>query len=133
MISEPTRTTSSNSAAGALVDAYYASWIHGPGTFDEARLREILAPDLEFHGTLAGHRIGAEGFLKGVADVNAVVRSFTLVQRLEQGNEVAVLYDCDLTRPAGVCRFVEFFRVEGDRIRSLNLVYDGTEWRKLTG
>lgn len=117
---------------GALVDAYYESWTHGPGRFDEARLREILAPDLAFNGTLAGRRIGVEGFLKGVAGVADAVRSFTPVQRLEQDNEVAVVYDCELTRPAGVCRFAEFFHIEGDRIQSINLVYDGTEWRKLS-
>ncbi len=141
MISEPTHTALSKPdvaaaaatthRASALVDAYYACWIHGLEAFDEARLREILAPGLVFNGTLAGHRIGAEGFLKGVAGVAAVVRSFTQVQRVEQGNEVAVVYDCELIRPAGVCRFAEFFRVEGGRIQSINLVYDGTEWRKL--
>ena len=142
MISESAATSSASldattkpttgQGAGAIVDAYYASWTHGLAAFDETRLQEILAPDLDFTGTLAGHRIGAEGFLKGVAGVAAAVRSFTPVQRLEQGNEVAVVYDCELTRPAGVCRFAEFFRVEGGRIQSINLVYDGTEWRKLS-
>jgi len=126
MMSQTLHTTTST-----LVDAYYASWTAGLDSFDEARLREVLAPDLDFTGTLAGHRVGAEGFLKGVAGVAAVVRSFSVVQRLEYGNEVAVLYDCELSRPAGVCRFAEFFRVEDGRIRSINLVYDGTEWRKL--
>ncbi len=118
-------------SASTIVDDYYASWTHGLAAFDEARLRQILAPDLDFTGTLAGHRVGAEGFLKGVAGVAEAVRSFTQVQRVEHGSEVAVVYDCELSRPAGVCRFAEFFRVEDGRIRSINLVYDGTEWRKL--
>jgi hypothetical protein len=126
VISEPVYASPST-----VVDGYYASWSRGLADFDEARLREILAPDLDFTGTLAGHRVGAEGFLRGVAGVAEVVRSFTLVQRIEQGNEIGVLYDCELSRPAGVCRFAEFFRVEGGRIQSINLVYDGTEWRKL--
>jgi hypothetical protein len=50
---------------------------------------------------------------------------------LEQGNQVAVLYDCELTRPAGMQRFAEFFKIDGDRIASIKLMYDGTEWRKL--
>jgi hypothetical protein len=127
VISEPNHASPST-----IVDAYYASWTRGPDSFDEARLRAILAPDLDFTGTLAGHRVGADGFLRGVAGVGEVVRSFRLVQRIEQGNQVAVLYDCELTRPAGVCRFAEFFRVDDGRIKSINLVYDGTEWRKLS-
>ena len=72
VISEPTGTRSST--PGAIVDAYYECWSHGPGAFDETRLREILAPDLVFTGTLVGRRVGAEGFVKGVAGVAAVVR-----------------------------------------------------------
>jgi hypothetical protein len=125
-------TETIHASPSTVVDAYYASWAHGPGAFDEARLRDVLAPDLDFTGTLAGHRIGAEGFVRGVAGVAEVLRSFTLVQRVEQGNDIAVVYDCELTRPAGVCRFAEFFHVTGGRIQAINLVYDATEWRKLS-
>jgi hypothetical protein len=117
---------------GALADAYYDCWVHGIQKFNEARLREILATDLVFDGPIAGHRVGVEGFLRGLAGVAAAVRSFAVVQRLEQGNELAVIYDCELTRPAGMCRFAEFFRIEGGRIQSINLLYDATEWRKLS-
>jgi hypothetical protein len=123
--------TAAGRTAGAIVDAYYASWTRGTDAFDESGLRDILAPDLDFTGTLAGHRIGADGFVKGVAGVAAVTRSFSVVQRVEHDNDVAVVYDCELTRPAGVCRFAEFFRVAGGRIQSINLVYDGTQWRQL--
>src|SRR5689334_16924003 len=114
-----------------LVDAYYASWTDPSAPFDEARLRSILGPELEFDGPLAGHRVGAEAFIRGVQAVYAALKSFTLLQRVEQSGQIAVLYDCDLTRPAGKYRFAEFFRVDNDRIQSINLLYDGTEWRKL--
>jgi ketosteroid isomerase-like protein len=116
---------------GEVVDAYYASWTDRDKPFDETRLRTILAPDLDFEGPLAGHRVGADGFIGGVHAVYAALMSFKLVQRLEQGNQVAVLYDCELTRPAGMQRFAEFFKIDGDRIASIKLMYDGTEWRKL--
>jgi hypothetical protein len=114
-----------------LVDAYYASWTNGDDGFDEACLRRILAPDLVFQGTLAGHRVGADAFIRGVYGVSKAVKAFRPVQRLQQGDEVSVLYDCDLTRPAGTHRFAEFFRVADGRIQAINLTYDGTEWRKL--
>jgi ketosteroid isomerase-like protein len=124
--------TINTQTAADLTRAYYASWTGGPDAFDGPTLREILAPDLVFEGPLAGHRVGAEGFIRGVQAVGAACRSFTLIQQVQQGNDVAVLYECELTRPAGTHRFAEFFRIENGRIQSINLVYDGTEWRKLT-
>ena len=116
---------------GELVDAYYASWTDRDKPFNEPQLRSTLAPDLDFQGPLVGHRIGADGFIRGVHDVYAALKSFALVQRLDQGNQVAVLYDCELTRPAGIQRFAEFFQIAGDHIVAVKLMYDGTEWRKL--
>src|SRR3954447_2631662 len=123
-------TIASSRTAAQLVDAYYAAWTGSDG-FEEATLREILAPDLDFYGPLAGHRRGAEGFIRGVQAVATACTAFRLIQRLEQGDEVAVLYDCDLTRPAGTFRFSEFFRIQNGRIQGIDLLYDGTEWRKL--
>lgn len=114
-----------------LVDAYYASWTDGIDAFDEQALRRVLAPDLVFEGPLAGHRLGADGFIRGVRDVSSALKSFRLLQRLDQGDQVAVLYDCDLSRPNGTHRFAEFFRIANGRIQELSLLYDGTEWRKL--
>jgi SnoaL-like domain len=126
--------TTATRTASDLVSAYYASWTGGgPEAFDEATLRDILAPDLVFDGPLAGHRVGAEGFIRGVQAVGAACTSFSMIQQLAQGNDLAVLYDCELTRPAGTHRFSEFFRIENGRIQSINLLYDGTEWRKLAG
>jgi hypothetical protein len=128
-----TSTPAHTRTPAQLVDAYYAAWTNGSARFDPGTLRAILAQDLIFDGPLAGHRVGADGFLKALESIAASVRSFTVVHRLEQDNRVAVMYDCDLTRPAGVTRFAEFFTVDNDRIQSIDLQYDGTEWRKLAG
>jgi len=117
--------------ASEVVNAYYESWKHGPAAFDEERLRQILAPDLQFHGSIAGHRVGAEPFIKGVADIAGALKSFRMVQMLHEDDQVAAIYECDLTRPEGTFRFAEFFRVADGKIRTLNLSYDGTEFRKL--
>jgi ketosteroid isomerase-like protein len=115
--------------ASEMVTAYYEAWTRG--TFDEDRLRSILAEDLVFEGPLAGRRVGADAFLRGVRDVSNALKDFRLIQRLENEDEVSVLYDGDLTRPAGTHRFAEFFSIRDGRIRAINLLYDGTEWRKL--
>ncbi len=114
------------------VEAYYDSWKHGAEHFDENRLRQVLDPNLDFHGSIAGHRVGAEGFIRGVGDIARALKSFRMIQCLRQGNEAAAIYECDLARPEGTFRFAEFFRVEDGRIVSLNLCYDGTEFRKLS-
>lgn len=114
------------------VEAYYDSWKYGPEHFDEDRLREILHPNLDFHGSIAGHRVGAEGFIKGVGDIARALKSFRMIQLIRQGNEAAAIYECELARPEGTFRFAEFFKVENGRIVNLNLCYDGTEFRKLS-
>ena len=104
--------------------AYYDSWKGGRGHFDAPRLRGILAPDLVFDGPLAGHRVGAEGFLKGLADFAQSVTSLRLVSVVRDGQQAAYLYDCDLTgRPAPV-RFAEFLRIGDGLIQSITLLYD---------
>jgi len=107
-----------------LVRAYYDSWKDGPGHFDEARLRDILAPDLVFEGPLAGHRVGAEGFLTGVADFARRIQSFTLLHQVHSGNQAAWMYDCTLAGGTTPLRFAEFLRIEHDRIQEITLLYD---------
>ena len=114
-----------------LVRAYYGLLQAGPDRFDADRLRVLLAPELDFEGPIAGHRIGAAPFLAGVCGFVAVVRGITLLRLLADGLEVAALYDAEL--PGGAVRFAEFFEVEDGRIRSLRLLYDATEYRARGG
>ncbi len=107
-----------------LARAYYDSWKEGAGHFDEARLRTILATDLVFDGPLAGHRVGVEGFLKGLADFAQSVTSFQLVAEVRNGDQAAYLYDCELSGRPTTLRFAEFLRCERDRIQSITLLYD---------
>jgi ketosteroid isomerase-like protein len=118
-------------SATEVVNGYYESWSNGASAFDESHLRSVLHPDLEFYGPLAGHRTGAEPFIKGVADIARALKSFRMIQRIDGDDQAAALYECELSRPEGTFHFAEFFRVEDGRIRSLNLMYDGTEFRKL--
>jgi len=49
---------------------------------------------------------------------------------IANGNDVAVLYDCDLATPVGTLRFAEFIRVDGDRISQDRLIFDTFEVQK---
>lgn len=120
-----------NDVTAEVVLAYYDSWKNGMASFDEARLRSLLAPDLDFEGPIAGKRRGAEPFLQGLARFVETLKGLRTLQQIHAGNEASVLYDCDL--PAGTLRFAEFFHVEGEKIRAINLLYDPTKYRALGG
>jgi SnoaL-like domain len=115
-----------------LVQAYYASWQNGIDAFDEARLRTILAPDLKFEGPIAGQRDSVEPFLGGLAGFVRTLKAYRNIQHVHAGNQASALYDCDLGTTAGTLRFAEFFRVQNNRIQEIKLVYDATEFRRLT-
>jgi ketosteroid isomerase-like protein len=115
----------------ATVHAYYATFREGGAHFDPAHLLAVLHPDVLFEAPLVGQRRGAEALVPGVQRFATSVTSFRMIQELCVGNEMAVLYDCSLTRPAGTHRFAEFFRVENGRITELRLLFDATEYRKL--
>lgn len=68
-----------------LVQAYYDTLKDGMASFDEDRLRRILAPDLVFEGPIAGRHVGAEGFIKGVAGFAETMRGLTMLQQLNAG------------------------------------------------
>ena len=74
--------TGSENATDQVIHAYYSILKGGMASFDELRLREILAPGLDFHGPIAGHRIGAEPFIKGVRASAATMHGLTMLQQL---------------------------------------------------
>ena len=118
--------TDNENAADQVVHVYYSILKGGMASFDEQRLREILAPELDFHGPIAGHRIGAEPFIKGVRGFAATMRGLTMLQQLCTEDAAAALYDAEM--PGGTVRFAEFFQVKDDRIQSLTLLFDPAEY-----
>lgn len=106
-----------------LVRAYYDSWKGGAEHFDEARLRGVLHPRLQFEGP-ASKRDNAEDCLPGIQRFGSTVRAQRMLQMFANGPEAVAIYDCDLTGPVRSLRFAEVFRVEGDRICSIRLMYD---------
>ncbi len=115
-----------------LVDRYYDCWKSGIGSFDEVRLLDILAPDLDFEGPIAGKRKGAAGYIGGLKNFVEGLRSpIAVLQHVDSGSAAAVLYDADI--PGGTMRFAEFLLIDADRIQAIKLLYDAAQYRALGG
>jgi hypothetical protein len=111
-----------------LVRAYYDGW-KGGDAYDETRLRALLAPNLAFESPL-NQRQGADSFMVGLGGFVTTLKTRRMLQIVAAGDEAAALYDCELTRPVNTLRCAEFFRVAGNRIESIRLLFDATEYRK---
>jgi ketosteroid isomerase-like protein len=118
--------------ATEVVTAYYELLQNGKTSFDAGRLRTLLADDLAFEGPIAGSRVGAEGFVRGVAGFAGVARHIDMLQRvIDQDGAAAALYDAEL--PGGTVRFAEFFRIAAGKIHAVTLHYDPSEYRARGG
>jgi len=63
-----------------------------------------------------------------------MLRGINLIQSFFSESGAALLYDCDTMSPAGVIRTAESFTViKNGKIKSIRLVFDATELRKLMG
>lgn len=111
-----------------LVRAYYDGWSQGEARYDEARLRRALHPKLVFESPI-GTKATLDDFLPGLQRFAKTVKGLTMLQQLAAGTEAAAIYDCALTAPVERLRCAEVFRVEGDQIVSIRLVFDATPYR----
>lgn len=115
----------------AVVRRYYEILRAGPEAFETHDLLAILDPELDFEGPIAGRRVGAEPFARGVAGFVGAARSLELLEQVYSGEHAATLYDAEL--PGGAVRFAEFIHVVGGRIVSLRLLYDAALYRARGG
>ena len=111
----------------SVVRAYYDLLAGGLPAFSADQMMELLDPALAFEGPIAGSRVGAAGFARGVAGFVETASSLHLLQTVLSEHEAVTLYDTEM--PGGPVRFAEFFHAEGGRIRSLRLLYDAHLYR----
>jgi hypothetical protein len=111
-----------------LVRAYYDSWKAGEKSYDEARLRRVLHPQLSFESPV-GKKQKLDDVLPGLRRFSQTLKALHMLQLFGSGAEAAAIYDCDLTAPVDHLRCAEVFRVEGEQIVSLRLVFDATAYR----
>ena len=111
-----------------VVTNYHNAWTSG----DVEAARVYLADDLDFQGSIdAFHR--ADDFIGALTMFQKMLRGVHLIQSFFSEGGAALLYDCDTLSPAGVIRTAEFFTVAEGKIKSIRLVFDATELRKLMG
>jgi len=112
--------------AKKIVTNYHNAWTSG----DIEAARVYLDDDLDFQGSIdTFHR--ADDFIVGLTMFQKMLRGVNLIQSLYSETGAALLYDCDTMSPAGVIRTAEFFNVKDGKIKSIRLVFDATELRKL--
>jgi hypothetical protein len=111
-----------------LVRAYYESWSHGEGHYDEVTLRRVIHPRVVFESPI-GRKETLGDFLPGLQRFAKTLKGFTMLQQLGSGTEAAAIYDCLLTAPVDCLRCAEVFRVEGAQIVSIRLVFDATPYK----
>ncbi len=123
--------TDATRAATSTIETYYEILQAGPEGFDPEKLRSILAADLVFEGPIAGHRVGAEPFCKGVVGFVTALERLEMRQLLVMPDQAAALYDAEL--PGGSCRFAEFFELDAGVITTLRLLFDPKRYLELGG
>jgi len=94
--------------------------------------RLCLTDDLDFQGSIdTFHK--ADDFVAALTIFQKMLRRVNLIQSFYSESGAALLYDCDTMSPAGLIRTAEFFTVTDNKIKSIRLVFDATELRKLMG
>ena len=118
-------------AESITIETYYEILQSGADRFDAEQLRAILAPELIFEGPIAGHRVGAEPFCKGVVGFVSALQHLEMRQLVTTPGMAATLYDAEL--PGGTCRFAEFIELDTGVITSLRLLFDPQRYLELGG
>lgn len=109
-----------------IVTNYHYAWTSG----NVEAARPYLADDLDFQGSIDTF-CRADDFIVALMMFQKMLRGINLIQSFFSESEAALLYDCDTISPAGVIRTAEFFTVKDGKIKSIKLVFDATELRKL--
>jgi hypothetical protein len=111
-----------------VVTNYHNAWTGG----DMKAARVYLADDLDFQGSIETFS-RADDFIPSLTMFQKMLQKVNLIQSFFSESGAALLYDCDTMSPAGVIRTAEFFTITNGKIKSIRLVFDATDLRKLMG
>jgi predicted ester cyclase len=111
-----------------VVARYYAAW-PDVKRGDTLGVRAVLAPDVQFRGTIAPHLSGVDAFVEGLSGlVDHQVGDRRELQAVYSGEHASVLYELTVSG-AGTIRFADYLRVVGGKIVEDDLVFDPTALR----
>jgi hypothetical protein len=114
--------------AKQVVTNYHHAWTSG----DMKAAQGYLKDDLDFQGSIETFD-RADDFIASLTMFQKMLQKVNLIQSFFSESGAALLYDCDTLSPAGMIRTAEFFTVANGKIKSIRLVFDATELRKLMG
>lgn len=109
-----------------IVEGYSNAWVSG----DLETARSYLADDLEFRGSIDNFN-DADSLISAISVFLNILKSVVTISTFYDENEAILMYDCVTDSPAGTIRTVEYFKVDGGKIKEIKLVFDASELRKL--
>jgi SnoaL-like domain len=93
------------------------------------RCAELVDPEIRFVGP-AMTITGTRDLLAAFRHIGAIHVRSDIKRVFSDGNDVCVIYDF-VTDALGALPAIEWVRVEGGRIKSVNLYYDQVPWMKV--
>ena len=118
--------SSTETGTRQIVRGYHDARFAGDVPAALARLAEPFAfrSPLMSSQDPAGHLVDLTGFLR-------VVTGLTMISELYGHQEATLVYDVHTATPVGVQRTAEHFRLAGDAITSITLIFDATPWQAM--
>ena len=110
-----------------VIEAYHRALVEK----DWSAIRAQLADNLDFKGSMETHT-SADSYMEGLKNFLPILEDIKIIQEHYDGSEASTLYDCATNTPIGAFRCGEFFEVEKGKIKKIRLVFDATEFRKMS-
>ena len=107
----------------ALVRAY----LQAAGEKNFAVVRDMLSEDVTFAGP-AMEIDGAEAYVEALRRLAPVLVRYDVRKLFVDGTDVCAIYDFVTDTAAGAVRSVEWIRLDGDKLRSVELFFDQQLW-----
>jgi hypothetical protein len=102
-------------------------YVEAAGTQDEATLASILAEDVSFKGPqMATH--SAEAFVDALRRMSPIWERNVVRAAFSDGDQVGIYYDFVTNTDAGSLPCFELLTFSGDRIKSIELLFDRAQF-----
>ena len=102
-------------------------YVEAVGDKELGRVEALLAPDVEFTGPSMTLSSAAE-VLTALRRIGAILVRNEIRRVFVDDHEACVIYDFVTDTAIGTVPIVEWLRIEGGRIRSVNVYYDRVPW-----
>jgi SnoaL-like domain len=107
------------SNAASIVDQYQSALGRG----DFAAARKFLRDDLKFSGPLDTFD-RPEPYLEALQRLGPMVEKVEVLRTFSEGDEAVRLCNLHFKPPIGVCFVSEWYRLKGDKIAEVKIVFD---------